>query len=473
MIPVPASGWLNTELTDEQRAGLVASGIIPVNDVYMPLWHNDSTDLISIIRGGRGGGKSEAVADNLLDQCRSQDYFKCYYGRKVFETVRGSQFDTLIHSIRKNYWQREFHFSEANTSSMVITHRRTGNKFMPFGSDKAVKLKSIKDPTHLWLEEADDFTLSDFMELLPVLRTERGRRQLIMTLNTHGVYPDHWLIKVFFPDLYTGQDKSQYDMLEGMNVQHILANFPDNHYIDHEKYERQLRMAAAGNERLFRAIAYGEFGANENGNPWLYNFNYDTHTRDNIPFFPRLPVYISFDFNNDPFAATAWQFSEEKGTRTSFIHCINEFSGMVKIEDMCSRIRSTYPNSLLFVTGDRSGSNEDIGRNQTLYQMIAGLLRVPDRRLNLNSSNLTHADSRVLLNTMMHHYPHLFIDRRCVNLIRQCQAATVDQKTDKAGKLLKDREGHKNDEFDSMRYFFQTYFNEFCKRVYTQVLYGR
>src|SRR5690606_8077333 len=143
-----ASGWLNTDLTDEQRAGLVASGIIPVNDVFLPLWHDDRTDLISIIRGGRGGGKSEAVADNLLDQCRSQDYFKCYYGRKVFETVRGSQFDTLIHSIRKNYWQREFHFSEANTSSMVITHRRTGNKFMPFGSDKAVKLKSIKDPTH-------------------------------------------------------------------------------------------------------------------------------------------------------------------------------------------------------------------------------------------------------------------------------------------------------------------------------------
>lgn len=424
-----------------------------------------SWDRYIIAYGGRGSGKTDTFYLKYLLSLFEPFYFRLAYINKEKANIRDQQYAGF-----KRVAQRIGLFDQLlfYDGDYRVINPANGNALIPKGMDDPEKTKGLDDITAIWWDEANKGSLDDFRALNALLRSPAAQ-YLQFALSFNPVHEDSWLRHTFFhPD-----DRHQVHPDFATKLLLNRSTYIHNEFMNREEYRQTLVDAAAGNVNIARVNIEGDWGITENGNPWLYNFNYGTHTRDDIPFFPRLPVYISFDFNNDPFAATAWQFSEEKGGKTSFIHCINEFSGMVKIEDMCSRIRSTYPNSLLFVTGDRSGSNEDIGRNQTLYQMIAGLLRVPDRRLNLNSSNLTHADSRVLLNTMLHHYPHLYIDRRCVNLIRQCQAATVDQKTDKAGKLLKDREGHKNDEFDSMRYFFQTYFNDFCKRVYTQVLYSR
>jgi phage terminase large subunit len=83
MIPVKASGWFNTNLSPEEKTALLHSGILPVNDVYLPLFESEAS--IDIVYGGRGGGKSESIADKLIDDSRTEDYFKCYFGRKVFE----------------------------------------------------------------------------------------------------------------------------------------------------------------------------------------------------------------------------------------------------------------------------------------------------------------------------------------------------------------------------------------------------
>lgn len=434
---------------------------------YSRKFHNiiHSWDRYIIAYGGRGSGKSDSFYLKYLVELFEPYHFRLAYINKEKANIRDQQYAGFKRVAKRVGLYDHLQFYDGDYRVVCPT---TGNALIPKGMDDPEKTKGLDDITAIWWDEANKGTLDDFRALNELLRSPEAQ-YLQFALSFNPTYEQHWLRHTFFdPD-----DRHRVHPSYKGKLLLNRSTYLDNDFLDKKAYYQTLLDSAAGNRNIIRVNVEGDWGIDENGNPWLYNFNYDTHTRGDIPFFPRLPVYISFDFNNDPFAATAWQFSEEKGTRTSFIHCINEFSGMVKIEDMCSRIRSAYPSSLLFVTGDRSGSNEDIGRNQTLYQMIAGLLRVPDRRLNLNSSNLTHADSRVLLNTMLHHYPHLYIDRRCVNLIRQCQAATVDQKTDKAGKLLKDREGHKNDEFDSMRYFFQTYFNDFCKRVYTQVLYSR
>lgn len=465
--PVKASGFVSV-IPQEDRAALMRAGIAPVNDVFWELWQRRSK--LWLLYGGRGGGKSEAVFDRLLDNALRDDYFKCYYGRKIFDTVRGSCFETLVASIDKLGLKSDFRYSTADNSTMVVKCRHNDNVFIPFGADKPEKHKSIKDPTHIVGEEFDQYALADFQALFPTLRTIRATCEFFAMLNTKDVFPDHWLTQVFFPDRYAGDQILSYNPLEDIEVTKIFANYTDNYFIDQAAYYAQLRLAAAGNMHILQALANGAWGIIDNDNPWLYAFDADKHVKP-TPWLPQLPVYLSFDINADPIACTAWQMSDLKGHSQSFIRGIGEFGGHIKVDDICQRIKTAYPQTIFFVTGDRSGQNEDVGRNQTIYQMIQSLLNLGDKQMNLNSRNLEHPDSRTLCNAMVCHYPHFQLDPCMKNTIEDCQKAKPDPKCPRPSQLYKNRQdGYKMDYFDSMRYFFQTYFNEFAKKAYFGIL---
>lgn len=205
-------------------------------------------------------------------------------------------------------------------------------------------------------------------------------RYLQFAMSFNPVAETHWLRHTFF---HQDDRHAVHPDFKGA----LLLNrstYEDNEFIDRQAYLATLMMSAAGNKNVIRVNVNGDWGVEENDNPWLYNWDEDKFVR-NIPFMRSYDVYLSFDFNNDPFACLAWQMSPQKGLPQSFLHCINEFTGSYKIEDMCQRIKSTYPGSILHVTGDKSGSNEDVGRNQTLYQSIASLLGISVKQLDLNT----------------------------------------------------------------------------------------
>jgi hypothetical protein len=58
------------------------------------------------------------------------------------------------------------------------------------------------------------------------------------------------------------------------------------------------------------------------------------------------------------------------------------------------------------------------------------------------------------------------IDPCCKNLIADIRKAKVDINHKLGSQLLKDRGENKMDYFDSMRYFFQTYYNEHVRSTY-------
>lgn len=445
---------------------------MPINDVFVRQFRDRSK--IRLFYGGYGSGKSVFIAQDLISKAITDPYFKCYYGRKYYANVHNSCFETLYETIEEMGYAHLFQYSKADNSTMKIRCVLNGNTFIPFGCDKADKLKSIKDPTHIWCEEFDQFEdgagekQGDFQILYPRLRTVKAKTEFIASFNTAPVYENHWILRYFFPELYKGDDKPGdwfNEVLAGMDIVKTFGNYVHNHFINREEYYNQLKFASNGNTLLLQAIAEGAWGVSANDNPWLYAFDRATMVRD-VAFLPAFPVYISFDFNNAPFAATAWQYSGDMGNPNAFVHCIKEFTGDFKIEDMCKRISTAFPASILYVTGDRSGQNQDIGRNQTLYQMIQALLNVNSRQMNLNTHNLEHSDSRALMNALFAHYPHLSVHPSCTNFIRQCEIAKVDIKSMTPHKLLKDRGMYKMDEFDSGRYFFQTYFLEYAKKKY-------
>lgn len=465
MVPVYASKFLS-KLSEEEQRQVLKSGIVPINDIFYNIWEEYYP--VNLLRGGRGGGKSETVFDRLIHSCINDEYFNCYYGRKVWDTIRKSCFETLVASIKKLGVRHLFSFSEADNSSMIIRCKANGNKFEPFGASNPDGIKSIKDPSHVVCEEFDQFTFKDFQEIFPTLRTKRAACEFWGMFNTKDVFPDHWILMVFFPELYSGDVKINFDALEGIKVRHIFANYYDNYFIDVDDYQRKLKLSSGGNMLLYDSIANGAWGVIENGNPWLHAFT-DEHIRP-LPFLPSYPVYLTFDINADPLSCTCWQMTERKGGVGSFLHAINEFGGHIKVEDICQQIKSTYPASIFYVTGDRSGHNQDVGRNQTVYQIVQSILHLSDNQMLLETHNLEHADSRLLCNAMFTHYP-VFIDPKCKNLIADCRKATCDPDSIKASQLLKDRGNYKMDYFDGMRYLFQKVFNKFIKENYLNVLF--
>lgn len=476
VFPVKASGFLRESLPEERQL-LIHSGILPINDVFFPHFGNRSR--IRLFYGGYGSGKSVFIAQDLIEKCLNDSYFKCYYGRKGYVDIRGSSFETIVETIEELGLESYFHYSKADNSSMVIKCRLNGNKFVPFGSDDPKKLKSIKDPTHIWCEEFDQYEdedvenekKGDFQLLFPRLRTTKAQTEFIASFNTEQVFPKHWILKYFFPEMYEGEDKPQdwfKEVIASFDILRVFANYTDNFFIDQEEYYKQLQLASGGDQDTLNSMAKGAWGIINNKKPWLYNYDQNKHVRS-VLFLPTFPIYISFDFNVDPFACTIWQMSPQKGLKDSFIHCIDRIVDKVKLDDMCAIIKSRYPHSIKHVTGDRSGKNEDVGRNQTLYQMIQSYLG-NGCILDLNDSNLEHADSRELCNALFYHYPKLYIDEKVVELQTDCKRATPDPNSANPSKLLKNRTTHKMDTFDSMRYFFQTYFHKFAKETYFRVI---
>lgn len=214
----------------------------------------------------------------------------------------------------------------------------------------------------------------------------------------------------------------------------------------------------------YEVFVKGDWDYVYNDRPWLYSYIDAIHVQS-VPFLKQKPVYLSFDFNADPVSCTAWQMSDNMGGIGSFLHGIREFGGKIKIDDLCMQIKTAFPYSTLFVTGDRSGQNQDVGRNQTLYQMIQQYLSLSNRQMNLNTHNIEHADSRLLSNVIFEHY-NILLDPSMVNLIADCRKATTDPNNKLGHVLLKDRGEYKMDYFDSMRYLFQTYYLEYMKETH-------
>lgn len=293
---VKASNYV--KLSEESQNIAKKVGLFPINDELYPFMEDDSK--IIIIRGGRGGGKSNTIALRLIEECRTEDYFKCYYGRKVLDRVRGSQHQELVKAIKQLNLEDEFDFSENPHGSLTIQHKATKNAFFAFGADNSTSLKSISDPTHIWGEEFDQFDEKDFTSLYPTLRTKRGKNIFIASFNSYEVQKDHWILKLFFPNIYNGKEKYDYDILDGIEISHYLINFTDNYFIDQEEYEQKLRLSAGGDADLFSGLARGDWGVNKVGNRYYHSFKKGIHVT-NVERLSNLPDHLGFDFNLVPY----------------------------------------------------------------------------------------------------------------------------------------------------------------------------
>lgn len=460
MQPVKASGWFNSNLSIKEREVLKKSGITPVNDVFYDLWGN--LDPIVLLYGGYGSGKSVFIQTDLLEKARKPGYFKCYYGRKVLEDVRGSVHSKFITIIKDNGLEDEFHFSEETNGSMVIKHRATGNMFIPFGASKAESLKSIDDPTHFYLEEMDQFSLKDFAVILSRLRTEKGTLQLYGAFNTATVMPDHWMLKVLFPEFgdNTFENQEIIDIIDSIGVKKLFCNYTDNYFINQADYYNKLKLTAGGDLEFLNAIASGGWGSLKGDNPFASQYSQANHESIEAVFDRNKQLLIKIDFNLNPFAVNfshIWRDSKGEHYHTVNEESIKNGSMPAMIDLLNNKYEPVLHNC--FVTGDAMGRKGEISQrdNASLYLQLQRGLRLKDSQMKTPKANPTHENSRADTNFVLRHFPDYKINPKT------CPQTCLDMRTvqcDAFGSIIKkDRSDvtQRADFLDAERYGINTF----------------
>lgn len=449
--PVKASAFLQLPV-DVQKL-LIDNGAVPVNDIFYPYWAN--RDKILLFYGGYGSGKSVFFADILIDRCMNDKYFRLPYGRKVFDTIRESVFKTLTDRIEERGLKHLFSYSTADNSSMVIRCKKNNNMFIPFGGDKIEKLKSIKDPSGIFCEELDQFTLEDFGILLSRLRTKKAKLQFIGAFNSTVVKEGHWIRTTFFESTQQAATK-------------VFCNYTDNYFIDQKAYEETLWISAGFNEQRFQEIAAGAWGSEDKDNTFIYALRRKAvtdrtpgycHIVDGMQPDYSLPLVLSFDFNVEPITCSVWQHAPD----LSWISGLQEYRLMNSdIFELCERILNDHPEAYFKVTGDATGrSRTAITRgNKSYFYIIKTLLKINSKQFVLPTRNPYHANTRVLANLLLAKHPALLINQSMKHFIIDMESVEIDE----VGGIAKGKDKHKSHLLDTGLYYFWNFHFKFLKR---------
>ena len=260
-----------------------------INDVYIPLF--TSTQRICRLQGGSGSGKSIAVAQYLLDITRDwKEKHRIVVLRKVDATSKDSTFKTFTDLISDYDFDHEFKITQ---SPLFIQHKITGNEILFKGLDKREKIKSIKDPTIIWMEEATEFNRQDFIQLNLRLRKEGVLNQLIISYNPIG--KSNWIYKMFVEgSAYKGEEL------------YIQSTYKDNYFLP-QIYQDELENLALSDGNYHKIYALGEWGEDVRG---LIYPNYTIV--DHVPGSASTIIY-GLDFGyNDPMALVKLHIEDSK-----------------------------------------------------------------------------------------------------------------------------------------------------------------
>lgn len=352
---------------DKEIQDIILQGdcTLVVNDVFYQLL--DNKNKINLLYGSYGSGKSVFIIDLLINKCLNDPYFRCYFGRKILETVRGTVHKTITDRIKERRLQKFFNFSEAPNGSMIILCKENGNEFIPFGANDTQSLKSIKDPTHFFCEELDQFTFEDFGFIYSRLRTEKALTQFYGAFNTERIYQSHWIRKV----LFDGEFKDQAFRLK--------ANYSDNHFIDREDYLSKLKLIANGNAATLNAIANGEWGMVRTGGEFWKSFDESRHVKP--VKLEETTIHVSLDENVNPYVTqTIWQVLPNEKVIRQVGEMLNKSpnnNAPKAAKAFADWLKEINYSDVVFVYGDPSGGKRSTidENNKSFFDKYIEVLR--------------------------------------------------------------------------------------------------
>jgi phage terminase large subunit len=173
--------------------------IIP-NELYQPLFEGNHRYVICM--GGRASGRSYSASQYALIKIMSASYFRCAIMRFIFGDIKNS----IYQEIKDRIEEQELlpYFDVKETSFEYRQNIIKGIGFRKSSSEQKSKLKSLASYNCVIIEEADEVTEEDFMQLDDSLRTIKSDIKIILLLNPPS--KNHWIIKRWFNLLPSGVD---------------------------------------------------------------------------------------------------------------------------------------------------------------------------------------------------------------------------------------------------------------------------
>lgn len=431
-------------------------------DCYKHLLNDDDID-IEMLWGGRDSGKSHFIAQKSTEDCLALDYYRCILVKETHEAIKDSQFANIEEVVQD--WEMDvlFKFIKSPLEIKCLNN----NKFLARGTDKPGKIRSITNPSHVWIEEANQLTEEAFITILTSLRNKYGKVKLYLSFNPEATTPDFedfWIYKLFFKGhiekSFVSELVIEMPGIEPVSIKYrsTFTTYRDNPFVTPQR-KAFLEALKNMNYYWYRVFTLGEWGNQENDCPWLFAWERNKHISP-VELFARKSeiLYLSFDFNRNPQACTIIQWYNQ----TVYIIEVLKIPN-VGTEGICEIIEEKYPGYLLMVTGDYSGDTiSSLYKEQvTNYTIIKQKLNLNDGQIKI-SPNPRLEKNQTLVNAVFYGYEIQVCPVKAKPFI--FDAEHVKKRAD--GTIVKDDRNdpaQQADVLDTVRYWINQFMGWFVK----------
>lgn len=395
-----------------------------------------------------GGGKSYVGLATLILLCRIYANSKWIVIRESLPTLKRTSLETfrkvLPTTFLKSFNQQDF-----------IAHFKNGSQIAFMAEDWA----NDKDFDRFKGLEVNGFLLEQIEELnaglLDVCFIRAGRHKIpgpnqphpivMANVNPTQTWPKQ---KIYEPFMKGTLPEDWFYLPATIFDNPVLANDP--------VYMANLKNLE---EITYKRLIDGDWDAFMVSNPFAYSFLEGKHVGV-AKYTPEAEVLLSFDFNIDPITCLAAQHIDGE------MRLIKAF----KVPNgnpyhLCDAIKAYFglENPIYLITGDATGWNRSaltIG-NLNHYRIIKEQLGLIDTQIRAKKKNMAPRGLRVLLNSVLQHYPVTMDAEGCEGLIFDMKYVEVDE----FGDMMKDRttESRKADLMDCCLYLFETFLPQFLK----------
>lgn len=256
------------------------------NSAYFSYLYNYSNPL-EIYYGGSGSGKSVFIMQKLLIKAFAEKR-KILVMRKVQSSQKESCWRLCLDILKQ--WGI-YDYTNIRVSDMTI-ELPNDSVILFKGLDDPEKIKSIVEPTDIWMEEATEFTEDDFLQLTLRNRAKSDNLQIFLSFNP--VSKANWVYKRWFDE----------DSTEKAFI--LKTTYKDNKFLT-KQYIEKLEDLIQTNPTYHKIYALGDFVSLEK---LIYN-NWKIKEFDHSILEGKLLVGLDFGFVNDPSALVASILDEQ------------------------------------------------------------------------------------------------------------------------------------------------------------------
>ena len=270
---------------------------------YKPLFLERPDTRYTLVKGGRGSGKSYAVNTAL---CRSTylDPLNILFTRYTMTSAEVSIIPEFLDKIDALQVNEHFKVRASDITNLVTGAKIVFRGLMTSSGNQVAKLKSIQGVKTWVLDEAQELDDPDLFDTIDFsVRTLEAPNQIIMVFNPTDVHS--WIYERFYRNVPEGFNGVIDD------VRYISTTYLDNiHNLDQSLLHRAELMRDNAPEK-FRNIWLGEWATLSEG------IIYKDWKQISMSDFPRhLPCFYGIDwgYSNDPTAVVCCAYDMETKT---------------------------------------------------------------------------------------------------------------------------------------------------------------